>query len=112
EYAASSVLISPSASETYGMAVHEARAFGLPVLALRAPYSEPYIESGKGGLLFGSLAALVRGTLDLARRPERLRALAAAAENSRPADAYAWADAARSFLSQRRRYAIFRTMRR
>ena len=108
EYASSSVLISPSASETFGMAFHEARAFGLPVLALRAPYSEPYIEAGRNGLLFGSVAALARGTLDLARRPERLQALAAAAAESRSPDAYTWIEAARSFLSQRRRYAIFR----
>jgi glycosyltransferase involved in cell wall biosynthesis len=101
EYEHSSVLISPSASETYGMAFHEARAFGLPILAVRAPYSEPYIEDGLNGLLFGSVADLARGTLELVRNPERLRALAAASRESRPVCAYSWTDAARSFLSQR-----------
>jgi glycosyltransferase involved in cell wall biosynthesis len=101
EYEHSSVLISPSTRETYGMAFHEARAFGLPILAIRAPYSEPYIEDGRTGLLFGSAADLARGTLELVRRPERLRALAAASTASRPVSAYTWGDAARSFLSQR-----------
>ena len=108
EYERSSVLISPSPGETFGMAFHEARAFGLPILAVRAPYSEPFIEDGRTGLLFESAAELAGGTLELVRRPERLRNLAAAAAESRPAVAYSWADAARSFLSQRASYAIFR----
>ena len=108
EYETSSALISPSRGETFGMAFHEARAFGLPILALRAPYSEPFIESGRNGLLYESAAELARGTLELVRRPERLRDLAAGAVGSRPAAVYTWADAARSFLRQRAGYAIFR----
>jgi glycosyltransferase involved in cell wall biosynthesis len=100
EYERSSALISPSSSETYGMAFHEARAFGLPILALRAPYCEPFIEQGRTGLLFDSVTELARGFLELVRRPGSLAALAAAAV-SRPADPYSWTDAARSFLSQR-----------
>jgi glycosyltransferase involved in cell wall biosynthesis len=90
------------------MAFHEARAFGLPILALRAPYSEPYIEPGRTGLLFESVTELARGLLGLVRRPERMAALARQAAADRPADPYSWADAARSFLSQREAYAIFR----
>jgi glycosyltransferase involved in cell wall biosynthesis len=108
EYEQSSVLISPSPAETFGMAFHEARAFGLPILAVRAPYSEPFIEDGRTGFLFESAAELAGGTLELVRRPERLRGLAAAAAERRPAAAYSWADAARSFLGQRASYAIFR----
>ncbi len=108
EYARSSVLISPSSSETFGMAFHEARAFGLPILAVRAPYSEPFLENGLTGLLFGSVAELAEGVLDLVRQPGRLRRLAATAVESRPSIAYTWADAASSFLSQREGYAIFR----
>lgn len=108
EYETSSVLISPSPGETFGMAFHEARAFGLPILALRAPYSEPFIESGRDGLLFDSAEELARGTLELVRRPDGLRDLAAGAAGSRPAAVYTWADAAWSFLRQRASYAIFR----
>ena len=108
EYGRSSALISPSPGETFGMAFHEARAFGLPILAVRAPYSEPFIEDGRTGLLFESAAELAGGTLELARQPERLRDLAAAAAASRPEAVYTWTDAARSFLSQRSTYAIFR----
>lgn len=108
EYEKSSVLISPSPDESFGMAFHEARAFGLPILALRAPYSEPFIESGRTGLLFDSAAELASGTLELARRPGRLRDLAAAAVGSQPVAVYTWSDAARSFMSQREGHAIFR----
>jgi glycosyltransferase involved in cell wall biosynthesis len=108
EYETSSALISPSSSETFGMAFHEARAFGLPILALRAPYSEPFIGEGRTGLLFETAADLARGTLELVRHPERLRVLAAAALENRPAADYTWADAARSFLRQRRGHALGR----
>ncbi len=111
EYEKSSVLISPSASETFGMAFHEARAFGLPILAIRAPYSEPFIEPGRTGLLFESAGELAQGTLEIVRQPGRLRALAASAAASRTAAAYTWTDAARSFLSQRRSSAILRAGR-
>ncbi len=108
EYERSSVLISPSSSETFGMAFHEARGFGLPILAVRAPYSEPFIEDGRTGLLFGSAAELAGGVLGLVRQPQRLRRLAASAAEARPAVACTWADAACSFLSQRAGHAIFR----
>jgi glycosyltransferase involved in cell wall biosynthesis len=105
EYERSSALISPSPAETFGMAFHEARAFGLPILAVRAPYSEPFIEDGRTGLLFESAAELAAGTLELVRQPARVRNMAGAA--SRPAAVQTWADAARSFLSQRASCAIF-----
>jgi glycosyltransferase involved in cell wall biosynthesis len=108
EYERSSALISPSSSETFGMAFHEARAFGLPILAVRAPYSEPFIEDGRTGLLFESAAELARGTLEFVRQPEHLRRLAVSAAEARPASIYTWADAARSFLSQRGGHAMFR----
>lgn len=107
EYERSSVLISPSPSETFGMAFHEARAFGLPILAIQAPYSEPFIVPGRSGLLFDSAEELARGVLELVRQPQRLRELAASTAKSRPAVIFSWADAARSFLAQRRTYAIF-----
>jgi glycosyltransferase involved in cell wall biosynthesis len=101
EYGRSSALISPSPSETYGMAFHEARAFGLPILAVRAPYSEPFIETGRTGLLFENAGELAEGMLELARQPERARDLAASAAAARPASFYTWDDAARAFLEQR-----------
>lgn len=109
EYGRSSVLLSPSSSETFGMAFHEARAFGLPILAVRAPYSEPFIDDGRTGLLFESAAELAEGALELVRDPGRSRRLAAAAAGARPKEAPTWAGAAGSFLSQREGYVIFKT---
>lgn len=101
EYRRSSVLISPSSSESFGMAFHEARAFGLPVLAVRAPYSEPFIEEGRTGLLFESAAELAGGTLELVRDPGRARELAKGAAAARPVSKAGWDDAALAFLTQR-----------
>ncbi len=108
EYERSSALISPSPREGYGMAFHEARVFGLPVLAIRAPYSEPFIEAGRSGLLFESPPELARGVLEFVRQPGRMKRLAAAASECRPAADYAWSDAACSFLGQRNSCGIFR----
>jgi glycosyltransferase involved in cell wall biosynthesis len=102
EYEKSSALISPSASETFGMAFHEARIFGLPILAVRAPYSEPFVERGRTGLLFETAAELAGGTLELIREPGRVKELAEGAALARPSVASTWADAARSFLKQRK----------
>ena len=101
EYEKSSVLISPSASETFGIAFHEARIFGLPILAVRAPYSEPFVEHGRTGLLFETAAELAGGTLELVREPGRVKELAEGAARARPPAVYTWADAARSFFKQR-----------
>ena len=101
EYERSSVFLSPSSSETFGMAFHEALAFGLPVLAVKAPYSEPFIEAGRTGLLFRSARAMARGMLDLVRRPERFQALAASAASRRRTADYTWTDAARAWLKRR-----------
>ena len=107
EYERSSALISPSSSETYGMAFHEARAFGLPILAVRATYSEPFVDDGRTGLLFDSAGELAAGTLGLARDPGRVSELAEGAARARPAAIRTWAEAARSFLKQRAGCAIF-----
>jgi len=106
EYEGSSVFVSPSPREGHGMAFHEARAFGLPVLAIRAPYSEPFIAPGSTGFLYDSPDALARGLLGLVRRPERLRSLEAAARRRPARTDYLWPDAARSFLRQRTACAI------
>lgn len=101
EYERSSALICPSACETFGMAFHEARIFGLPILAVRAPYSEPFVEAGRTGLLCETAGELAAETLELVREPGRVRELAEGAARARPSEAYTWADAARSFLKQR-----------
>ncbi len=105
EYAAANVFVSPSRTESYGMAFHDAMACGLPVLALRAPYSEPFIRHGRTGLLCPDAASLARATLSLARRPGRLAALARgadAARDERERRDYTWNDAALAFLDQYR----------
>ena len=83
------------------MAFHEGRAFGLPILAVRASYCERFIEDGRTGLLYGNATELAFGMLGLVREPKRIGKLARAAALAKPSAPYTWADAAGSFLKQR-----------
>ena len=97
--AESNLLISASHMESYGMALAEARALGLPIVALRGGNTAVHVMAGAGGELVGSHAALARACVRLCRdgaEHERRLALAHAgrlAERS-------WSDAAREFVLQ------------
>jgi glycosyltransferase involved in cell wall biosynthesis len=81
-YERSSVFITASSLETFGMAAHEARAFGLPILGLRAPYLEDLVENGRTGSLGDTVEDLAVGALALIRAPERLAGMSRAAERA------------------------------
>jgi len=99
-YKRSTVFISASKMETYGMAFHEARAFGLPVLAFKAPYSEAYIQPGTTGYLYSTIPDLVRGCLKLIREPQELKELRRTTGRAGVRFSYTWEDAAQLFLEQ------------
>lgn len=90
--------VSGSNMETFGMALQEARAHGLPILALDGGYTRHHFTPGESGLLFESIASLAQGVLRVVREPERLNTLFDAAQRLRPYDDYSWEDAARLFL--------------
>ena len=97
-YETSAVFVTASRMETYGMAVREAMAFGLPVLALRAPYVRS-IPRGRGVLrIYDSVEALAEGCAALIRSPEELAGLRERAWRRRLREAYSWEDAARLFI--------------
>jgi glycosyltransferase involved in cell wall biosynthesis len=92
ELEACDVLVSASRMESFGMALAEGRAAGLPILALDGGNVRAHVERGAGGALFDDDRSLVRALVHLARDPdevERRARLARAAARRR-----AWDDAA------------------
>jgi glycosyltransferase involved in cell wall biosynthesis len=108
-YETSAVFVTASGTETYGMAFHEAMAFGLPILALRAPYNAA-VPKGRGAVrLFDSVAALADGCAALIGSAEELAGLREKAWAGRTRGAYSWRDAARLFIHSRRETPIFKS---
>jgi glycosyltransferase involved in cell wall biosynthesis len=97
-YRAASVMISASSMETFGMALQEARAWGLPILACDGGNARNHFVPGQNGELHATADALARGFLALARDPESLQRLFARAQDMRAGAEYTWDAAARALL--------------
>ena len=93
------MFVSAADMETFGMAVHEARAFGLPVLALDAGHVRAHLTSPDHGSLFGSLDELTEACIALIRDPDECGRVAARAHAARLADDYSWDAAAERLLA-------------
>jgi len=96
-FASSDLLISLSRSESFGMAVAEAAAAGLPVLALATGEIDRFVVDGRNGWLLPPHAEdqAIRSCLqDLLAQPAKLEAAKAA--RVRPAMA-SWREVAQSF---------------
>jgi glycosyltransferase involved in cell wall biosynthesis len=94
----SDVLISASRMEAYGMALAEARAAGVPIVARNAGNASALVAQDSGGALVANEREVAAELLALARDPARLaarRALASAARLTR-----SWHDAAADFCVQ------------
>ncbi len=88
-YASADAFLFPSTTETLGMAMIEALASGLPVVAARSGASHEVVSEGENGLLYepGSDTALVSAVEEIfsdedSRREMALNARAAAGERS------------------------------
>jgi glycosyltransferase involved in cell wall biosynthesis len=99
-YLGSNMFISASQMESYGMALHEARAFGLPILAIDAGNVREHVACREQGVLYRSAAELAGGCVALMRDPERLSHLVQTAFESRSADSYSWEDAAELLVTR------------
>jgi len=97
ELQASDVFISASRMETFGMALAEARALGLPIVARFAGNTAAHVDPAAGGKLVETDAALAAECIKLATDRAELERRQKAAASRRPA-ARSWADAAREFL--------------
>jgi glycosyltransferase involved in cell wall biosynthesis len=99
-YRRAAAFVSASKMETFGMALQEARAYGVPILAVDGGYARQHFTPGDNGLLFESVETLAQELLELARDPSRLHPLFRNAQRLRPSSDYTWAKAAELFLQQ------------
>ncbi|MDQ2644832.1 MAG: glycosyltransferase family 4 protein [Myxococcota bacterium] len=97
-YRQSSLFVSASEMETFGMALQEARAFGVPILALDRGNAREHVEVGRTGVLTASLDDLCAALLGFARATETLRPLFDGAASA-PLERRSWDDAAKTLLA-------------
>lgn len=98
-YGAASLLVSASQMESFGMALQEARAWGLPILACDAGNVRNHFVHGENGYLYASIPELADGFLALARDRARMQRLYARAKEMRLLNGdYTWDDAALALL--------------
>jgi glycosyltransferase involved in cell wall biosynthesis len=95
--ASSDLLVSASRTESYGMALAEARAAGVPILARAGGHVAAHVDEQTGGELVENIddlaSALLRAARDVAAMQQR-RAAASSRRHVR-----SWDDAARDFLA-------------
>lgn len=94
------LLIHPSGEESFGLAVAEAMATGLPIVAAGSPGVKEVVDEGRTGILYptGDVAALVGALEDLCRNPARRVALGAAGRR-RVAERFSWDQHMKGMLS-------------
>jgi glycosyltransferase involved in cell wall biosynthesis len=97
-YETNDLVVSAAKMETFGMALQEARAHGLPLLVLDAGFARAHVDAGANGLVVSDIAALVTAFSGLARDPSRMSEIFMGAQRTRPGADYGWLDAARRFL--------------
>ena len=94
---AASLLVSPSNMETFGIALQEARALGVPILALDRGNAREHVAHDMNGLLCSSHDELASEFLALTRAPDRLAAFSARAQAAAMVGED-WPSVARRFL--------------
>ena len=97
-YAGNAFFVSASRMETFGMALQEARLFGMYVLTLDAGHAAAHVNSPADGEILASMRALSQRVVQLVRDPAMCgRILAAMVAPPAPAT---WEQAATDFLAQ------------
>ncbi|MEM7372061.1 MAG: glycosyltransferase family 4 protein [Bacteroidota bacterium] len=98
-YAESNLFVSTARMETFGMALQEAHAIGLPILALDGGHIAKHVQQGKNGYVFQDILALREVFLSLARVPIFRQRLIEGAATCRPDSEYDWSAAAKRYLA-------------
>jgi glycosyltransferase involved in cell wall biosynthesis len=94
--AGADVLLSASRMESYGMALSEARALGVPIVAREGGNAGAHVSARAGGAAFDGDDALARELVFLAERRDELDARRRRAWEFRRVRE--WRDAARDFI--------------
>jgi glycosyltransferase involved in cell wall biosynthesis len=106
-YQKAHLFVSSSRMETFGMALQEARSFGLPLFALDAGNVAEHVTAG-AGRLFDSIASLARALLELVEAPENMTPFLKQAEHARANPSYDWISVADALLDACSRTAALR----
>jgi len=99
-YQKANLFISTAFMETYGMALQEARAFQLPILALKGGNVENHVKSEQTGWLVENMADLVNQLVHLVKQPKDLVNTQQYILNQTSHNFYNWEEAARQFVLQ------------
>ena len=99
-YQKANLFISTAFMETYGMALQEARAFQLPILALKGGNVENHVENGRTGWLFDKMEDLVQQLANLVKQGDDLSTIQENILHQTTTDFYDWAAAAKDFIRQ------------
>lgn len=98
-YAQANLFISAARMETFGMALQEAKAYRIPILALEGGHVKHHINNGKNGYIFNSTAKMAIFFIDLVRRHKKFAALLEQTLREQPM-MYTWQQAAALFFQQ------------
>jgi len=99
EYCSGDLLVSAAVVETFGMALQEAMAYGLPLLVRDGGYSGRHLVGQGAGEVHQTVGALADSLLCLLADRQRLSALKRSAHAARP-EPQAWSAAAASLVEQ------------
>ena len=97
-FQSSNLFVSAAKMETYGMALQEAVAVGLPILALAGGHVQAHVKGGGNGYLFGNVEEMADRFVQLSHEEELRRKLVEGAAASKPDPGYDWLAAARLYL--------------
>jgi len=99
-YQKANLFISTAFMETYGMALQEARAFQLPILALKGGNIENHIDNKQTGWLVENMVDLVHQLVNLVNQPTDLCSVQQRIIRRTAINFYTWEAAARQFVRQ------------
>lgn len=99
-YDASDLFVSAAAMETFGMALQEARAHGLPILAQDAGHVRQHFTHGENGRLLTAADDVARELVTLAGDDKGMSELFERAQRMRWGSGYTWRDAAERFIAR------------
>lgn len=99
QYAKANLLVSAAYMETYGMALQEAAAAGLPILAFEGGNAPYHVQSGKNGELCATQEEILSWLFRWAEQPPAFQPYLERARQLAPRRQRSWADAAAEFES-------------
>lgn len=97
-YQEANLFLSTAFMETYGMSLQEARAFRLPILALKGGNVENHVENGRTGWLVDNMSEVVHRLENLVKRPKDLVQIQQCIVQQTSNNFYNWETAAKQFL--------------